>query len=291
MSACLRSLGSAFACVLLALPAHGQDAKRPAVGVDAGTTIQGRIVRLQGPDRFIVQTREGKEVTLYAAKDARFRMNDRAIRYSDLRVGANVQAAYTRQGDRFVVDTVTVREAAAAPDREVPDRKVDVEARERSVQGQITAVRAPDHITVRSKEDGEMSFQATPTTRIQVNGKEARFTDLRIGMNISATLTVQDGRLLASSITVGAATAAGKPAAKDTVLEGTVVRVVGEDQIILRADGREVPVYVGPKTVYTFDERPGRFVDVRPGAQLRVNYDVRDRRNFARSIFGLRRPK
>src|SRR5688572_9312603 len=87
--------------------------------VEAGgrkaVTVQGRVVRLTGPDQFIVQTRDGKEVTFYGAKDTRYLLGDKTIRYSDLRVGSDVTAAYVVEGDRYVANTVTV--AAGVEDK------------------------------------------------------------------------------------------------------------------------------------------------------------------------------
>jgi len=63
---------------------------------------------------------------------------------------------------------------------------------------------------------------------------------------------------------------------------------VGQDQVIIRtADGKEVIVYVNPQTTYSFNDKPGKFVDVQPGSEIRVDYDLRDRRIMARSLLGL----
>jgi hypothetical protein len=70
------------------------------------------------------------------------------------------------------------------------------------------------------------------------------------------------------------------------VVQGTVVRVVGQDQVVLRtADGKEVIVYVTPQTAYQFTEQGGAFTDLRPGVDIGVNYDTRDRRFMARRIY------
>jgi hypothetical protein len=179
---------------LMAPRAHAQKDPPPKVAVEAGVSVQGKILRLDAPDRFVVQTSAGKEVILYTRKDTRYLINDKAARYSDLRVGADIRTAYIVDGDRYFVDTVTV----------------------------------------------------------------------------GAPVAPADG----------------------TVLEGTVVKVVGEDQIIVRnTAGKEIVVYVNPKTTYNFDDRPAKFVDVRPGVELRINYDERDRRFWARSVLGVRRAK
>ena len=197
----LRSLALAVGCSLLAAPAYGQarvEVQRPAAAKEV--RARGRIVRLQAPDRFVMRTADNKEVILYGQPTTRYLINGRVVKYGDLRVGSDVNVVYVPQGERFLVNTVTVGEPVPGGAVEVP--------------------------------------------------------------------------------------------AKETVLEGQVVRVVGEDQVILRTSaGKEVVVYVAPQTTYTFEGRPGRFVDLRPGADIRVTYDVRERRNMARAIVGRPRLK
>lgn len=170
------------ACVLCAAPAAAQGRK--------ATRLQGRIVRVEGTDQFVVRTTDNKEFVLYADPQTEYLVNKKAARFADLRQGSDVVVYYDRVGKRHVVRSVAI----------------------------------------------------TPRT------------------------VVED-------------------APAGTTVEGRVVRVEGKDQLILRTPkGEEVIVLANPETTYLLDDQPARLVDVRPGATVRVTYNVRGRRNQARSV-------
>jgi plastocyanin len=76
--------------------------------------------------------------------------------------------------------------------------------------------------------------------------------------------------------------------ANATTISGEIVRVVGQDQVILRtAAGQETTVYVNPQTTLQLDNRAAVFTDLRAGNNISVQYDVRDNRNLARQITGV----
>jgi hypothetical protein len=95
-------------------------------------------------------------------------------------------------------------------------------------------------------------------------------------------------RCLANNVVIGPAEAVpAQPVAPadGTLVTGRVMRVVATDQVIVQTtDGREVPVYVTPQTVYQLAPQGGAFVDLRPGVDVGVYYDVRDNRFLARRI-------
>jgi translation initiation factor IF-1 len=156
-----------------------------------------------------------------------------------------------------------------------------------TVRGRVVRMQAPDQFVVKTTDNKEVIFVANPQTKYVINEKAVKYTDLRVGADVSAVYTVQDNRNLVSAVTVGVA--AAQPA-EGTPLQGTVVRVVGKDQVIVRTqDNKEVTVYIVPETKYTFNDRPGAFTDLAPGADIRIMYDVRDRRHVARNILGLPR--
>ena len=167
-----------------------------------------------------------------------------------------------------------------------------------TVQGQIIRMQNPDQFIVRTKDNKEVTLYANPRTRYTINNKAGRYSDLRVGTNINAVYGVQDDRYIVNSVNVGAPVrttttteTVEQPAApaKATVVEGTVLRIVGKDQVIVRtADNKEVIIYVAPQTKYVVNEQPAQFTDFAVGAPVRVEYDVRERRNTAR-LFGRRR--
>jgi hypothetical protein len=155
------------------------------------------------------------------------------------------------------------------------ETKVDIR-----VRGKITKVEGTDRIVVRTQDNKDVILVANPQTRFTINGKAGRFADLRVGNEIDVAYLVQDNVNVVNTVLVG-----DLEPADATFVEGTVVRVVGEDQIVVRdrAD-KEVIVFVNPQTRFLIDERPVRLVDFRQGANVRINVDTRDNRTWARTV-------
>lgn len=267
-----------FAC-MLGWIALGQAAAQTKAVRDV--TVRGKIVKLEGPDRFVVQTSDNREVILVANPQTRYVINGKSSRYADLQVGTEISAGYVVRDERNLVNSVTVGAATDAP---------PVEGN--IVRGRIARVRG-EQIVIRSDAGKEVVLVTNDKTRVMLKGKAARIADLRLGLDVSVSYVENDRRLVAETVTVGESTYGDPtPAGNGTVLEGTVVRVVGDDQVVIRgANKKEVIVYVNPTTKYVFEKQPGRFTDIRSGADIRIEYDVRDRRNWARSIVGVRRNK
>jgi hypothetical protein len=155
------------------------------------------------------------------------------------------------------------------------ETKVDIR-----VRGKITKVEGTDRIVVRTQDNKDVILVANPQTRFTINGKAGRFADLRVGNEIDVAYLVQDNVNVVNTVLVG-----DLEPVDATFVEGTVVRVVGEDQIVVRdrAD-KEVIVFVNPQTRFLIDERPVRLVDFRQGANVRINVDTRDNRTWARTV-------
>lgn len=190
-----------------------------------------------------------------------------------------------------VVTTVAVALAVALPAfaQDPPRGQAKGQAKGQvTVRGKITKMQAPDQFVVRTQDNKDVILIASPQTRFTINGKAGRYADLRVGTEVNAAYVTQGDRYVVETVTVGAADTDAAPA-DATFVEGTIVRVVGDDQIVLRdrAD-KEVIVFVNPQTKYLVEDRPARFADFRQGASVRIDYDVRDRRNWARSVRGVR---
>jgi len=150
------------------------------------------------------------------------------------------------------------------------------------MQGRIVRT-GTDQFVIQSRDNKEIVFTTNPQTKFLLKDKAVRFADLRVGGNINIAYVRDGDRYIANSVTLVEDTA---PQPEGTLLEGEVVRVIGQDQVVVRSGGKEVIVYVDPKTTYLFEEKPGRFVDIRVGAPISVRYDVREQRNVARHIGG-----
>jgi len=151
------------------------------------------------------------------------------------------------------------------------------------VHGKVVRVSPTGNSFVVGVEGGkEVTLYTGDRTRYRHRDKDARFTDIRVGMPITAAYEVTGERYIVSSMDLDAA--------DDTAMTGTIVRTLGDDRFVVRtADGKEVIFYAEPKSVYEFEGRPGRFTDLREGVAVDVNFDVREKKHYARRVIG--RPK
>ena len=281
---------STLAALVVAGPLVASAQERPAQ--DTTVTVRGKIVRLEGTDRFVIRTSDNKDVILYASPTTRYTIEGKAGRYADLRVGTEITGVYTTRNDRFMVTTVTVGPVAAPPPQAAPPATTPPQQAGNGtmIRAKLLRVQGKDQVIVRTDAGKEYTLFVGPTARFVINGKAGQLVDLRPGADVTVIFTERDNRHWIETVTVGDATAV-EPG-EGTTVTGTVLRVVGEDQVVVRTtDNKEVVVYVVPQTKYIVNEQPARFTDFRTGSDVRIVYDVRERRNMARSIIGIRRNK
>jgi hypothetical protein len=134
----------------------------------------------------------------------------------------------------------------------------------------------------------EVTLNSAAQTRFMIDGQPARFADLNVGTVVNAAYFMDRERMVLDTITVGG-TAPAAPA-EGTLLQGTVVKVVGQDQIVVRtADGKEMVVFVSPQTKFQLTTQGGAIADVTPNLPVVLNYDIIDRRPVVRTIRPWRR--
>jgi len=171
-----------------------------------------------------------------------------------------------------------------------------------TIQGQIIKMQAPDQFVVRTLDNKEYILYTNPQTRYLLNNKAAQYGDLRVGSNVTTVYGVRDNRNYVNTVTIGQAVPAPAPQpvpvpaqpapvqpapGQPTIVEGTVVRIVGQDQVILKtADNKEVTVYVMPQTKYLINEQPVQFSEFQAGTPVRVEYDAVGQRWNARRLLG-----
>jgi hypothetical protein len=290
----MRAAFLAVAVVLVASVVQAQQAQQAPLQTEPpqvqtqSISVRGPVVRVEN-DRFVIRGANNKEVTLYHSPQTRFVINGKAGAYRDLRVGTEINAGYIRQGERFVVNTVTVGAVAEPPQVLEPAPRVEIDEG-KVIRGRIVRMEMPDRVVVRTAAAKEITVHTTPQTRITLGGRVAQFADLRVGTEVSVDFMVRDGRHMASAIVAGGAAVEDAPRAETTV-QGTVIRVVNDTVVVRTGENQEVVIHVDPKTRYLFEDRPGRITDVRTGGDVRIEYDVRDRRPIARIVSGVRRNK
>jgi len=249
-----------------------------------GTSVQGKVVRVEGQDRVILQTTDNKEIILISNPTTRYVINGKTGRFADLRTGVNLRANYVVDGNRYVVNSFQVGDAPAVATEQGG-------INERKFRGRVVKIDAATNQIVAKSEDGkEVTLYVQKTGRFMRNGQAVRMADIQVGSIIEAQYIERDNHWWVDEVTL--VTDVTDPAAQGTQIQGTVVRVVGTNQVIVRtSDNKEVTIELVPQTVYTLDNnQPGQLRDFQAGQNVRVQYDVRDRRSIASRIFGVRRP-
>jgi len=171
--------------------------------------------------------------------------------------------------------------------------RADAKVQTQRVSGKIVSV-DQGVVVVRDSAGKEVTLNSAAQTRFLIDGRPARITDFRVGSAINAAYIMDRDRMVLDTLVIGelpaAPAAPATPATEGTLLQGTVVRVVGKEQLVLRtADGKEMVVFVSPETKFQLTQQGGALVDLTPNLPVIVNYDIIDRRPMVRTIRPWRR--
>jgi hypothetical protein len=263
------------------------------------TTLRGQVVRVEGQDKIILRTTDNRNVTLIANPKTTYVIDGKTARFSDLRNGVNLNAVYTLNNNQYLVSSIQV---GNAPNPAVqPGQPGTAQINERRFRGKIVSVNAAtNQIVAKSADGNQLTLMVQKNGRFLRNGQALRFADLQVGTLIETQYVERDGYMWVEEVTVVTdqtppavqppATQPPQQQAQDTTIQGTVVRIVGTNQVIIRtSDNKEMTIDLVPQTVYTFNDQPGRLTDFQTGQDVRIIYNVRDRRPIAARLFGTRR--
>jgi hypothetical protein len=277
-------------------PQQQQNPPQNQNGQKAVTTLRGQVVRVEGQDRVIIRTTDNRDLTLIASPTTTYVIDGKTARFGDLRNGVNLSAVYTLNNNQYMVSSIQV---GNAPNQPAQPGAAQVNINERRFRGKIVSVNAATNQIVAKSEDGaQLTLMVQKNGRFLRNGQALRFADLQIGTLIETQYVERDGYMWVEEVTVvteqtpPAVPPATQPPqqTQDTVIQGTVVRIVGTNQVVIRtSDNKEMTVDLVPQTVYTFNDQPGRLTDFQAGQNVRISYNVRDRRPIASRLFGNRR--
>ena len=93
-----------------AAAATGQ--RRPPMGhMPRGMPMHGRVVRVMGPNQFVVRTPDNREVIVNVNERTQFLMNQRAAHFRDLRARQAVDVLLNPMGRRNLAQSVTLANA------------------------------------------------------------------------------------------------------------------------------------------------------------------------------------
>jgi len=138
-----------------------------------------------------------------------------------------------------------------------------------------------DRSSSKTRGNEELTFRVRPQTKFLLKDKVVQLNALRVGVTVTVTDILEDDRHFADSVVI--IEEAVPP--QETLLEGEIVRVIGQDQVVVRTlERKEVIVFVEPRTTFLLENRAGKFADLRVGAPVRVNVNVQDGRHKARHI-------
>jgi hypothetical protein len=166
-------------------------AKAHAAQVQKATVVRGHIVRLHGPDRFVVRTPDRREVILHVNPQTRFLHNNRVARFEDLRVGAPIAADFDVVEDRHLARSVTIN----------PAEVVEPVPAEQAVEGTIVRVLEPENQFIVSTAAGkEVILAAEPRATFLFDERPARLVDLRPGMAVRTHFDVRERRNIVRSV-------------------------------------------------------------------------------------------
>jgi hypothetical protein len=237
-----------------------------------GTQFRGTVVRIGNTgNSFIVRTDGGKEVTFYGGDRSAYRYRNREVRFQDLRQGMVVSGYYDVTGERNVIRDVDFFDGEAPREGAPPSREP---ADGGTARGQILkAASDPNHLVIRAADGKEMILHLD-------SKREANFT-----------FEMREGKRILTGLSFAAAPREEPERRSDSgPIRGEILRTEGTDRIIVRTtDGKEVIVYTDPKSTYEYDGKAVKFSDFKSGIYVDVDYDLRDRRPYARRIIGRNR--
>ncbi len=250
-----------------------------------GTRVRGRVVRVLAPNQFVVRTADNRDLALVTNPQTSYSHGNRVVGFADLRPGADLDLVYDVSGQQNLVNSITWVDAGTTTTTTTPPPPPPMPAGGAGspLLGRITQAHAnPNHIVLTTPDNKELVFY------LDNREFDVRY-EVRNGKKVIVSLTTA-GTVAPMPPPAPATTETTVQTSQPAVLQGSLVRLVGTDQLVLRTPaGEEVTVYGQPVTTYTIDNRPARFADFQPGMQVRVNYDLRDRRHFARSVLGFPR--
>jgi hypothetical protein len=173
---------------VFALPASAQPPKSAPVKPKS-RQVQGKIIRVD-KGQFVVETRDKARHTFRVRPQTKFRLKDRVVPFTDLRVGRNVTVDTVLVGEQPFADSVVLLEEDA------------VSPEDTLLEGEIVRVIGTDQVVVRTPARKEVIVFVDPRTTFLLENRAARFTDLRVGHHVRARVHVRGGRHMARQIMV-----------------------------------------------------------------------------------------
>src|SRR5439155_17005733 len=144
----------------------------PAVAV---TTVKGKVVRIAPTnDFFVVQTTDGRQVTLYPNDKTTYWRGTQTVQFRELRPDIPVTVVYDVRDKRNIVNKVTWVDGAA-PAAAAPPPPAAPAGAGTTLEGTIVRLEGTDQFIVRTADGKEMILYAQPQTTYKIEDRVVQF--------------------------------------------------------------------------------------------------------------------
>jgi predicted RNA-binding protein len=218
--------------------------------------VSGEIERVdvEGHQLAIDPQGEGDHLTLNITERTEIALNGRPARLADLQPGMKVSARFCRETLNALAVIATSEDECHAEGVQGEISRIDLEAK-------MVAIIPPGGSEA-------LVLSVVERTEITIDGREARLSDLRVGMRAAARFCRETKTALAI--------AALSDATDCTVarVEGAIARVnlEGHAVTIVTASGEQVTLNVTNRTEIKINGQPARLEDLRAGLKTEARF-------------------
>jgi Cu/Ag efflux protein CusF len=270
------------------------------------TLARAKIVAIDPENnQLTIRTQEDERLAVVIGNETKIRLNDRKIRFSELREGSEVAVVYEGRNGRNLASTLTVvsapqqaapgqtpRPAEQAPLPEKPGTAVVIRApKQLKVSGQVVKVmQASNSFILRFPDGHEDTFYFDNT---------ASATDFQEGTDVTVVYQVRN---VVNSIALGgqgitapaprdaeaATTAEGgaTAAAGFESFSGDIVRVAPEEGLVIfrGRDGKERRFFTQKETAFMLNNKKAKLGDFQTGSPVSLNFKSVDGRDMIHTL-------
>jgi uncharacterized protein YrzB (UPF0473 family) len=252
------------------------------------TNVVGTVKTINADqNQFVLTDQNGRDWTIQLGQNARIQAgNNNQAKLSDLQQGQTVNVNYEFQNNQLVASEVRAaqaqqanqqaqdRQPAAQQNQPAQDRAQAAQTeqqRDRQTQlqarGKIENLNADQHqFTLKDQKGRELTFQCDRNARLQLDGKEAKLSDLQQGQEVTVTY-----RNVLTAIRAGEKNdQADNQPQKGQMVRGEIQRVEAAQQQIRLKDqnGKEHMFQIGKNTQVQVNGKDATVADLQQGQQV-----------------------
>jgi len=253
------------------------------------TNVVGTVKTINADQKqFVLTDQNGRDWTIQLGQNAQIQAgNNNQAKLSDLRPGQSVNVNYELQNNLLVASEVRApqaqqatqqaqeRQPAAQQNQQAQDQTQAAQTEQQrgrqtqhQARGKIENINADQHqFTLKDQNGREMTFQCDRNARPQLDGKDAKLTDLQQGQEVTVTY-----RNVLTAIRAGEKNeqADSPQQQKGQMVRGQIERVEAAQQQIHLKDqnGKEHTFQIGKNTQVQVNGRDATVADLQQGQQV-----------------------